>query len=273
MSSRSPTSSPLDRAVCYPQSRLPVAVRRSIPYASSHDLERVMDIYSPECSEAGPAIVIATGYPKAGLMQYVGRSAREFGSVISWAQLLASHGVAAITYDAADPGTDLNRLIAHVRTDGLRWGIDGTRLGVLACSGNAPVALRAISESTLRCAILMYGFSLDTTDNRTAEAAQQFGFSNASAGLCVTDLSRDTNLLIVRAGQDAFEGLNETLDGMIADLLRHNSAVTIVNHATGAHAFDLMEDSDGTHAVIRQVLDFAQLRLGYSVCNVPRSER
>lgn len=259
--SPSPSSSPLDRSVCYPPAQASISIRRDVTFACDRDPDRLMDIYSPASTETAPAIVIASGYSKAGLTQHVGRSARGFGSAVSWARLLASHGIAAITYDAVHPAEDLRCLFERLRTEGSQWGIDGRRLGVFACSGNAPVALRAVSECTLRCAIVMYGFLLDTGGSATARASQRFGFADACAGLGVTDLCPDTHLLLIRAGKDAFEGLNETFDGLTSELLRRNLPVTIVNHANAAHAFDLMDDCEETRHVIRHVLDFVQCRL------------
>ena len=43
--------------------------------------------------------------------------------------------------------------------------------------------------------------------------------------------------------------------------VRDNRPVTFVNHATGPHAFDVMDDSRATRDVIRQVLGFLKSHL------------
>ena len=44
---------------------------------------------------------------------------------------------------------------------------------------------------------------------------------------------------------------------MIAQALSRNLSISVVNHASGAHGFDIDEDSDMSRAVVEQVLAFA----------------
>ena len=60
----------------------------------------------------------------------------------------------------------------------------------------------------------------------------------------------------MRAGQDQFAHLNDSIDRFVAGALARNLPITLVNHATGPHAFDLMQDSETSREIIRQVLDF-----------------
>jgi hypothetical protein len=43
--------------------------------------------------------------------------------------------------------------------------------------------------------------------------------------------------------------------------LTRNLPVTVVNHADGPHAFDLLHDSEATREIIRQMLRFMQFHL------------
>ena len=43
--------------------------------------------------------------------------------------------------------------------------------------------------------------------------------------------------------------------------LRANLPITLVNHATGPHAFAIEDDREATRAVVRQVLGFMRLHL------------
>lgn len=92
-------------------------------------------------------------------------------------------------------------------------------------------------------------------------ASRQFGFANPSAQLTADDLPATTSLMLVRAGKDAFPGLNATLDHFTADALRSNLPITVINHATAPHAFDLIDASRESHDVIRRVLEFARSQL------------
>lgn len=45
--------------------------------------------------------------------------------------------------------------------------------------------------------------------------------------------------------------------------LARNLPISLINHATGTHGFDLDEDTATSRAVIQQVLAFLQLHLSY----------
>jgi hypothetical protein len=101
------------------------------------------------------------------------------------------------------------------------------------------------------------------SDGRTgvADAAAQFGFVNPCAGRSVEDLPDDIPLFLARAGLDRMPHLNDTLDRFIAQGLARNLPMTVVNHATGPHAFDLFDDSDTSREVVRQILAFLRFNL------------
>jgi len=62
-----------------------------------------------------PAIIFVFGYPDAGFQKILGCKQKEMESFISWAQLLAVSGIAAITYETKEPAADLHTLLQHVR--------------------------------------------------------------------------------------------------------------------------------------------------------------
>jgi hypothetical protein len=68
-------------------------------------------------------------------------------------------------------------------------------------------------------------------------------------------------LFLVRAGRERFEGLNDALDRFLARALARNLPVTLVNHATGSHAFDLDDDGATSREVVKQALAFLRFHL------------
>ena len=180
---------------------------------------------------------------------------------ISWGRLIAASGIVAIIYANREPESDGLALLQYVREQAEVLGIDEHRVGLLATSGNVPLALSLLmhERDRLACAVLACGFMLDLDGSAgVAEAAAQWGFANASAGASVDDLPQDVPLLVVRAGQDQFPHVNATIDRFIGKALDRNLPVTLVNHATGPHSFDLFDDSDRSRAVIAQMLAFMQ---------------
>ena len=206
-------------------------IRRDVPYGDGLS----MDIYG---AESDSAVVIVAGY--AG-------NFKEMASAISKAQLIAASGLTAITYANRDPMADLRTLLQLLSTK---------KVGLWASSGNVPVALSAVIDQRVQCAALCYGYTFDAAD-----AAKKFGFVDACAGKSVDDLPDDVPLFIARAGRDEMPDLNANLDRFVAKALDRNLPITMVNHANGPHAFDLVDDSDMSHEIIRQILAFLRFHL------------
>ena len=248
---------PSEWIVRFPHANDRCVVRRDLPYASIADQERLMDVYLPlEGDGPHAAVIIASGYPTAGLRHHLGRSARHFGAARSWGELCASYGVAEIAYDAVDPIADLPALIDHVRRHADTLGLAASRLGLFACSGNAPVAL-ANCHTHIECAVVLYGFTFDDGHrDAVARAARQFGFANPQSLDAVDRIPQSLRMLIVRAGLDAFDGLNEGIDAFVAAALARNLPLTLINHANAVHAFDLLDEGERTRRIIRDVLQF-----------------
>jgi acetyl esterase/lipase len=245
-----------------------VDVRREVEYHATKTGALTMDIYYPPGSKRGarlPAVVFVAGFPDEGFAAKVGCRFKEMGSSISWGRLTAATGLVALTYTNREPATDIHALLRYVRAHAAALGIDETRLGVWASSGNVPLALSLLmreGNAYLKCAVLCYGYTLDLEGaTGVAEAARMFGFANPCAGKSVDDLPPDLPLLIARAGQDALPHLNETLDRFLSKALARNLPLTFVNHPTAPHAFDLLDDTEPSRAIIRQILAFMQFHL------------
>jgi hypothetical protein len=245
-----------------------VTVRRDHEYRVVDARALTMDVYYPPNSTAGarrPAVIFVTGLPDSGAERMVGCKLKEMGSYISWAELVATSGLVAITYANAEPAADAHEVLNHVRQNAAALGIDENRVGLWACSGSVPAALSMLMEDRgdyLKCAVLCYGYMLDfDASTGVADAARQFGFVNPCVGKSVTDLPHNRPLFIARAGQDKMPGLNEALDDFVFKALTCNLPVTVVNHSLGPHAFDLFDDSEISREIIRRILLFMQCHL------------
>jgi dienelactone hydrolase len=237
-----------------------VTVQRDVTYQADGDGPLALDVYRPPQttpSKQSPVVVIVMGYPDTTGFY------RRMGWATSWGRLLAVSGIAAVIYATREPAADVHAVLRYLQPNAEALGLDAHRIGILACSGNVPVALSSlIGASPVTCAALLYGFTLDL-DGSTAVAdlAKAVGFVNACAGRSVDDLANDVPLIIVRAGRDQFAGLNDALDRFVARALARNLPVTVVNHATGPHAFDLDDDSEASRDIVRQVLSFFRFHL------------
>jgi hypothetical protein len=227
-----------------------------------------LDLYYPPGWQPGaaplPAVVLVVGYPG---------NIRMMRAFVDWAKLVASCGMVAVTYAPEQPDRDAVGVIRQVRAEAALLGIDATRLGLWACSGHVPVALSLLMSGEageaggVRCAALLYGYLLDA-----AEAAATFRFVNASAGRSVDDLPRDLPLLIVRAGRDEMPGLNAGIDAFVAQALRANLPLTLINHHNAPHAFDIGEDTEVSRLTVMRTLAFLQLNLHPGVMSIGEKE-
>ena len=67
----------------------------------------------------------------------------------------------------------------------------------------------------------------------------------------------DIPLFLARAGGDQCPGLNDAMDRFVMEGLKRGMPLTLINHPTGPHAFDLMDDSDTTRHIVAQAIHSA----------------
>jgi hypothetical protein len=243
-------------------------IRKDVEFRTTDAGPLTMDVYYPADSKAGarlPVVVLVAGYSDVGVEKMLGCRFKEMAMSVSWGQLFAASGLVAIAYTNREPAADLGALLLHVRQNAASLGIDETSIGVWACSGNVPLALWAVMEAgrnSVKAAALLYGYMLDL-DGATgvAEAAQMYRFTNPNAGKSIDDLPPNLPLFIVRAGQEQFANLNDSIDRFLANAVSRNLPITFVNHATGPHSFDLLQDRASSREIIRQILSFLRSQL------------
>lgn len=244
-----------------------VTTRQNLECPVSGAEALTVDIYYPpdaKKEERIPAVVFVLGYSDTGFQKMLGCKQKEMESYICWARLVAASGLIAITYTTKAPMTDIHSLFQHLWQHSVELGIDESRIGVWASSGNAPNALSVLMQQTggIKCAAFCYGYLLDLSDNTAvADAARQWGFVNPNGAKTIADLPPDIPLFVVRAGGDETPGLNETIDRFLAEALGSNLPITVTNLPAAPHAFDLMYDSPASREAIRQILGFLQSHL------------
>jgi hypothetical protein len=233
-------------------------VRQPVTYRATSGSLLPMELYYPATVVGRlPCVLAPLAFPDAGC------GVRMYGPVTSWLRLFAMSGMAAVVYGNEAPERDVHAALAHLRNDADALRLDPHRIGLFATSGNATVALSAlIRDRRIRCAAFLYGYTMDIDGSTAiADASRQFGFVDACANVSANDLPDGAPMLLVRAGRDQFPGLNGALDAIVSRGLANNLPFALINHATGGHGFDLDEDTDGSRAVVRQVLAFLSAHL------------
>jgi dienelactone hydrolase len=226
-----------------------VRVTKGVAYAKVDGVTLAMDVYrSKTASALSPALILYSMYwPEEN-----DRPSRQSNDhAMRWARIAAAAGIVAIIPDLrAVPGTgnaqapararegELDSLLVHLTTHARRYGIDGERIALFAASGAVASALPAIEDvrrSAIKAAVLYYG----------------------GAGAEVTTFRPNLPILYVRAGRDS-PGMNSAIDRLTSLAVTQNAPLTLINYASGHHAFEAVDDNAMTRQTIRYTLDFVR---------------
>ncbi len=250
-------------------------VRPDIAYKTVDTGDLLMDVYYPGDYEGEtrlPAVIFIHGEGEPEML----KDAKDWGQYVSWGQLAAASGFIGITFNHRsmelptklyDAAKDVDDLTTYVRENSKSLGIDENALCIWTCSGGSPFGLRsALREDAtyVRCIVSYYGIAdlkffydvLSTLPQLSDEVLNEFSASQR--------LSKCTNaippMLIVRAGLDAPE-LNASIDRLLTAAIAKNVSLDFMNHATGRHAFDILDDNVRSQEIIRTTLDFMRTHL------------
>ncbi len=226
---------------------------REVEYAEA----RVIEVYTPPAATGRlPAVVFVSGYADPGSEQVFGCKLKDMASYVSWGRLVAASGMIGVTYTNHE-AKDAHAMLAYLRANAAALGIDDQRIAIWACSGNAPMALSLLEGA--RCAALCYGFMGDLDGGtETARAAAMFRFAAPAVAF---DQLPIIPMFIARAGRDELPGINPSIERFVTAALARGLPITLANHPTGPHSFDLVDDSATTRALVRQILAFLQIQL------------
>lgn len=243
-------------------------VQKDLAYTHSLGETLHADVYAPEGAAARerlPAVIFISGDAPPELM----RGLKDAGQYVGWGQLAAASGMVGVMFNHHSTETyqrlvevagEIEALLAFVRERADELGIDTSRLAIWTCSGGPPFGLREAllaRPPSVRCTVIYYGLldprvRLDATDPpemiaRLTEYAP------------VTYLGRGTTplapLLVVRAGRDR-PGLNWTTDAFVAEALAWNAPLELINYPEGQHAFDVLDDTEASRAILQRTLAF-----------------
>lgn len=209
-------------------------VRTGVPYQPGRADSQVMDLYYPPDARTdrprGAVIFIN------GVGDLPDNPLRQWQIYTDWARAVSTRGLIGITYgaEAGRTAEQLAALFDHLKAHGAELGIDPSRLGLFACSANVTAGLpfaASVSGGSLRAAVFYYG--------------------NAAAD----SLRPDLPVFYVRAERDGAQILQgiERLWQRARDA--HLPWVMVEGRGL-PHAFDAVDVSAGSRALVQQTLDF-----------------
>lgn len=243
-----------------------VVVKRGINYLETAASSLTLDIYYPPNKDQTTLlleVIFVFGYPDSVIQKKLGVKLKEMGQYTSWGKLIASSGVAAITYESRDPEKNIKQLFEYITNRSKELMIDPNRIGIWSCSGNAPMALSLFAaDIKIKCGVFYYGFMIEPPgDNKASEVAKKVGFVYPDILKNPNLLHWDIPTLVVKAGKDNVPNIQPTIDNFVSLSLSHNSPIEFINYPNGQHAFDVSDDNNNSREIIKRTVEFIRYHL------------
>ena len=235
-----------------------VHYERDIRYRESPPL--LMDIYRPSRQSAGalPAVIFVHGDGPADWLSDI----KDWGQYVCWGRLVAAFGMVGVTFNhrstergsqIREAATDIDSLLEAIEARAQEYGIDANRLAIWVASAGGYLGARAAlsHRASVRCLVVYYGLMepIGASDDDVA-------MFSATASL--TD--DGPSIFVARAGLDNAK-LNRGLDAFAAAAIERGLEVELHNHASGHHAFDIVDNGPRSVEIIARSLEFMSTQL------------
>lgn len=264
-------------------------VRSDITYKTTASGDLKMDVYYPGDYEGEtrlPAVIFVHGDAEPELLKNI----KDASQYTCWGQLSAASGLIAVTFNHRssesltkiyEVASDIEGLIRYVRDNSDMLGIDANRICIWSASAGSPYGLQAAlrdDTASIRCIVCYYGLTdlhvyYDTThkDASTQGAAQEpvqaFPYLSeevlnefSASHMLNKAQGHVAPLFIARAGKD-HPAINASIDRLITAAIARNAELDVMNHATGRHAFDILDNNLRSREIIKATLSFMKTHL------------
>jgi acetyl esterase/lipase len=246
-----------------------VVVRRDLTYASPGGTDLTMDVYRPPGAAGGarlPAVVLIHGGPVPKL------GAKGMGVFTSYGRLLAASGLVAATFNhrflaperLLDAAADVEAAARYVRSQAAELGVDEERLAFWAFSGGGPfLSLFLRGAPSYVRALVAYYAALDIQEKApgsTTDISDETRRDLSPLHYLDVETGRVPPILVARAGLD-HPFLNAGIDRFVQRALATNATIDVMNHPTGRHGFDILDDDARSREIVARTVHFLRSRL------------
>jgi dienelactone hydrolase len=249
-----------------------VHVRRDLVYKTDPELR--FDLYLPESAPPAdriPVVALVHGDASPEILA----NAKNWGVFESLGELIAANGLAAVAFNhrstelrtkLREAAQDVDDLVAQVREQHEELHMDPERLGLWVFSMGPPVGLyTALRERPdfIRCIVVYYGImSLKPLREETPpEVPDEVLREFSPVDLLSASKRPLPPMLIARAGLEERPWLNPTIDRFVAEALRTNAEIDVLNHQSGRHAFEVVDDTERSRDILARTLQFVRRHL------------
>lgn len=262
---------PEERSVIYTIPGMEQAnIQKDLAYKAVEGVNLKLDVYSPAHHNGYtplPAVILVHGdAPQERL-----RNAKD------WGQLIAASGFIAIAFNhrslekltkIEEVMSDVEDAISYVQRNSQTLHIDINRLCIWTYSAGGPFGLRAAlsTRSLLACCLICYYSMTDLQSlvehfKVTSLQLNADTFSRYSAVEHIRNCQGDVPpLFVVRAGLD-YAAIHSSTQQLIQAALEKNVAITLMNHPTGHHGFDVLDKNPRSLEIMKATLAFLQMHL------------
>jgi acetyl esterase/lipase len=237
------------RIVYFADGMRDVRVRRDVVYRRDASTELSMNITAPERLSGDarlPAVLFVHGGPIPAQMT----PPTQWGVFASYGELAAACAMVGVTFnhrlyaltDYERSQSDVAAAIDYVRNHAAELNVDADRIALWYFSGGGPLltALLRDRPENVRCLVGFYAYLSPAEHVR-----------NKVSGLPI---------FIARAGLDQ-PLINQAIDSFVQEALAGNSQLDVMNHPTGRHGFDILDDNDRSREIIARAVAFVQVHV------------
>lgn len=140
-------------------------------------------------------------------------------------------------------------------------GIDPHRICLWGVSGGGTLLAVGLASRQVRCIVGLYPFvDIRQILPRFPDPARDSVRRLLSAVDLPDSIAAAPRLLLVRAGLDQ-PSLNASIDSVVRHALDRNRSIELINHPTGHHAFDLIDDTEESRAILLRAMQFVSTNL------------
>lgn len=239
-------------------------VKKDLVYKEVDGIRLTTDIYYPadfSGAESLPAVIFIHGDAPWELLQNI----KESGQYASWGQLVAAKGLIGITFthrstnrftDFTGPTEDILDLFEYVQRHANELNIDQGNLGIWVCSAGGPTGLTAALKARpewAKCLVSYYAMMdlHELADHLPEEAIKQYSASSYLTG----NSDRFPPMYVVKAGLDK-PIFNNSIDRFVKEANRRELPIQVVEHTSGHHAFEILDDNERSKEIISDTLSF-----------------
>ncbi len=250
-----------------------VEVVQDQTYSSPGGTKLLADVYRPRGLAAGarlPAVLLLHG----GVPDEVPHRPKDWGVYRSWGRLLGASGLVGIAFNqrvsSPDPRLPLARqdvesMLGWLREHAESLHVDPDRVCLASFSAGGPLLASFISSPRppVRCLVAFYSY-LDVRQSEQHRAfmtpAELEAFSPAAQ--LAAGAARMPPMLVARGGKDDVGTVLASEDRFIAEAVRTNAPVEILNHPAAPHGFDNGLDDARSRAIVSRAVAFMRESLG-----------